>query len=290
MHFCQICPTPMLGQLLDSNHLQPRKYHLTLAHLQEVDADYVAFYRNQSNKDSIIIQDNSAFEMWKQCRPMFPTEKLVELALAINAKYVVMSDYPDTDKSVTIKAAEHMASSIFGAGMGTFFVPQAQIGNLQGLLESYEWALFSPLVNYIAFSILNVPNAYGVESDNKLQRYLSRYHFIKTLDNYLIAKHNKSLEQLRKANNKLFHFLGMLDGPNEIDLINSLDVQINSWDSSAAIWAGLNGIAFDDSPTGLVAGKFEKHVDFNYYTESEKLIELARQNMEVIDGKSTSKR
>ena len=265
-----------------------RKTHLTLAQLQEVDPDYVNFYKNESQSGSIIIQDNGAFELTKMGLGMFPTDKLLSLADRIKAKYVVMSDYPDTDKSVTIKAAEQMAPSILRAGMGTFFVPQAKIGDLQGLLESYEWALFSPLVDYIAFSILNVPNAYGVESDNKLQRYLSRYHFIKTLDDYLIKKHNRSLEQLRKANNKLFHFLGMLDGPNEIDLINSLDVEINTWDSSAAIWAGLNGIAFDHSPTGLLAGKFEKHVDFNFYTGSKKLIDLATQNMEIIDQKAAN--
>jgi hypothetical protein len=95
-----------------------------------------------------------------------------------------------------------------------------------------------------------------------------------------------TLEQIRVNNKKLFHLLGMVDGPNEIDLINTLDVKINSWDSSAAIWAGLNGIQFDDSPTGLIDGKFEKHVDFNFYTGSKKLIQMAMDNMKVINGKS----
>ena len=30
------------------------------------------------------------------------------------------------------------------------------------------------------------------------------------------------------------------------------------------MWAGLNGIKFDNSPTGLFQGKFAKEVDFDY--------------------------
>ena len=58
--------------------------------------------------------------------------------------------------------------------------------------------------------------------------------------------------------------LGMTDGPNEIELLEPFHKFIYSWDSSAAIWLGLNGKQFDNSPTGLSDGKFEKEVDFSY--------------------------
>ena len=58
---------------------------------------------------------------------------------------------------------------------------------------------------------------------------------------------------------------------------------IDTWDSSAAVWAGLNGLEFDDSPTGLVDGKFEKEVDFNFKTDDTELIEKAKRNMQHID-------
>ncbi len=61
---------------------------------------------------------------------------------------------------------------------------------------------------------------------------------------------------------KKFHCLGMVDGPNEIELLWPYANNIATWDSSAAVWAGLNGIKFDNSPTGLINGKFEKEVDF----------------------------
>ena len=42
---------------------------------------------------------------------------------------------------------------------------------------------------------------------------------------------------------------------------------IDTWDSSAAVWYGLNGIEFDNSPTGSRNGKFEKEVDFSFNVE-----------------------
>ena len=56
---------------------------------------------------------------------------------------------------------------------------------------------------------------------------------------------------------------------------------IDTWDSSAAVWAGLHGIKFDNSPTGLVQGKFEKEVDFNFVGGDTK---VAVSNMKYIDS------
>ena len=50
------------------------------------------------------------------------------------------------------------------------------------------------------------------------------------------------------------------------------------------MWAGLNGIRFDSSPTGLNHGKFDKEVDFDFLTEENDLIDDARYNMEYIDN------
>jgi hypothetical protein len=58
----------------------------------------------------------------------------------------------------------------------------------------------------------------------------------------------------------------MVDGPNEIDLLEDYEYYINSWDTSAAVWAGMNGVRFDKTPTGLVNGKIESEVNFNIST------------------------
>jgi hypothetical protein len=73
----------------------------------------------------------------------------------------------------------------------------------------------------------------------------------------------------------------MVDGPNEIKLCK--DFKIDTWDSSAAVWAGLNDITFDSSPTGLINGKFEKEVDFSHYSTDITLLQNVRYNISVIE-------
>jgi hypothetical protein len=76
--------------------------------------------------------------------------------------------------------------------------------------------------------------------------------------------------------------LGMLDGPNEIRLMSQFSEYIDTWDSSAAIWYGLHGgRMFDASPTGILEGKYEEEVDFNYSNDMNQLTAVA--NKETID-------
>ncbi len=251
IRFCHITPTPFLEKFVPKYNTQ-----LVLAHLIEEDERYATFYRKYNG---VKIMDNSAFEMYKQGKPMYAPNRLIAMGQKVNADYIVMSDYPDDDPSTTIKAAEDQAPTFKKEGFGTFFCPQSKIGDLEGLISAFAWAANSSLVDYIGFSILNIPNAYGVEQDNKLQRYLSRLKFTIELDKRGV------LSQIVN-NGKKIHFLGMVDGPNEIELMafNGYDDCIDTWDSSAAVWYGLNGIKFDNSPTGAVNGKFEKEVDFNH--------------------------
>jgi len=253
--FCHICPgDPHLLDILVGD----REFHLTLAHLVETDKVYTKWYADKcEGLDVVNIMDNSAFEMFKQGRPMYPSDKLIEMGTKVNADYIVMSDYPTEHHSKTIQAAVEMAPQLREAGFGTFFVPQSEIGDIEGLLNAFEWASESEHVDYIGFSILAIPNAFGVEKNNKLQRFLSRWKFMNMLDERGI------LEKI-VDNGKMIHLLGMVDGPNEIELLARYMDLIDTWDSSAAIWAGLNSIKFDNSPTGLVDGKFELEVDFDY--------------------------
>ena len=266
--FCHIAPTPHLRDFVST-----QSHHLLLAHLVEDDMSYRDFYQYKP-ENRVNILDNSAFEMYKQGREMYPSDKLIEMGQQCRADYIVMSDYPNEPGSKTIKAAEQLAPQFKENGFGTFFVPQSEIGDLEDYIATFAWAACSPLVDYIGVSILGVPNAYGVEKDNKLQRYVSRFHMMKELERRGILK-------LAYLNNKKIHFLGMVDGPNEIELCG--EFCINTWDSSAAVWAGLNGISFDSSPTGLINGKFEEEVDFNFVTMDKELLALAKQNQQYIN-------
>lgn len=271
VNFCHIAPTEHL-----TDFCSQQTHHLLLAHLIEEDEQYTNWYKTRRFSEGwTYILDNSAFEMYKQGRPMYPSDKLIEMANRVGADYLVMSDYPNEPGKKTIDAAIELAPKFREAGFGTFFVPQSVIGDMEDYIATFAWAAASPLVDYIGVSILGVPNAYGVEKDNKLQRFFSRWHMMEELE-------RRGILDLAAANKKKIHFLGMVDGPNEIALCHPR-FKIDTWDSSAAIWAGLNDIAFDGSPTGLINGKFEEEVDFNFSTSDKSKILLAKENARLIN-------
>lgn len=275
VQFAHITPTAYLDLFATG-----RPFHLTLAHLVEQDDAYAAWYASRDTSRSIMpfinVMDNSAFEMYKQGRPMYPSEKLIEMGKKIAADYIVMSDYPGEPSWTTIEKAKEMAPELRAAGFGTFFVPQSQEGDLEDLISAFEWAAEAPEVDYIGVSILAVPLAYGVEKNNKLQRFLSRWKFMQELEKRGIL--DKIVE-----NGKKIHFLGMVDGPNEVTLVKDYHSVITSWDSSAAVWAGLCGIYFDKSPSGLINGKNEIEVDFSHRGADTKQLGIAVHNCRYID-------
>ena len=268
--FCHIAPTDFLELV------KGRTHHLTLAHLVDTSEDYTEFYKDQN---CVNIMDNSAFEMYKQGKPMLTPMKVLEMAQKIKANYVVLSDYPGEHSSKTIQAAIDLAPLFRSWGFGTFFVPQSNIGDKEDLINAFDWASTSRHVNYIGVSILGVPNAYGVEKGNKLQRFVARFMFMQELLDRGI------LDRIRR-NKKKIHFLGMVDGPNEIRLMEPYREYIDTWDSSAGVWLGLNGRTFDGSPTGIIDGKFEKEVDFDLEQADVSIdnYNLAKYNIDYIDS------
>ena len=277
-HFCHIAPTNYLDLT------KGRKVHLTLAHLVD-DKNYTDFYKEEKKNGSIIIMDNSAFEFTQEGKGYLSGKEIVEYAKKIDADYAVMTDYPGESSEKTIEAAKEQAPLFKEAGLKTFFVPQGQKGNREDYMKCFEWGAESPeLINYIGVSILAVPNAYGIEPfghEPSLHRFTARLHIM-----FQLAEAGL-LGTIRK-NGQLLHFLGMVDGPNEVQFLHPFRRYIDSWDSSSAIWHGLNGYGFDDTPGGLLHGKFHMPVDFNHKPEHDKedndfFIKLAKENMDYID-------
>ena len=270
--FCHITPTPYLDLFASG-----RSHHLVLAHLVEEDEQYANWYANMPrDENTTVIMDNSAFEMYKQGKPMYSSGKLVEMGNKVIADYIVMSDYPGEPARKTIEAATELAPRFRENGFGTFFVPQAEIGNVEGVLDAFAWAATAPEVDYIGVSILTAPNMFGVEKGNNLQRFLSRWKLMQLLEN------RGTLEKIAEYGKKV-HFLGMVDGPNEINLVARWLEYIDTWDSSAAVWAAMCGIEFDGSPTGLINGKNEIEVDFDHNSATIGQIASAMKNIRYVD-------
>lgn len=276
INFCHISPTAHLNKYTKSNGA-----HLLLAHLVEEDPEYREYYANLDD-GKYKIMDNSAFEMFKLGRPMYESSKLIEMGRACNANCIVLSDYPKQPSRVTVNAAKRLIPEFKDQGFDTFFVPQSELGDMSDLVNCIEWALHNSEIDLIGLSILAAPIACGVDETTfeggkrsdayKMQRYLSRLAVFREMERRRL---------LTAKAKRRFHCLGMVDGPKEIDLLREYEPYIFSWDSSAAVWAGINGITFDNSPTGLQNGKFEKEVDF--HDQSEHDPGIVYRNIDVID-------
>jgi hypothetical protein len=270
INFCQIAPTAYLDEFCTDNEVD-----LILAHLVETDSEYTEWYRNHK---AFKILDNSAFEMYKQGRPMYDSDKLLEMGKRVGADVIVMSDYPGEEAQKTIDAAERLGPIFHEAGFKTFFVPQSQIGDMDDYMKAWKYAATSENVDFIGVSILGVPNAFGgIEKDNKLQRFMSRFAMMNLLNQ------EGTLGQAMD-NGKKLHFLGALDGwPGEVELVQKYHNNIFSWDSSGAVWLGLSGgKEYDNSPTQQIDGKYEEEVDFNFNSATAENIAKAHHNIEVL--------
>ena len=280
IQFCHISPVNILNKVSVFNDS-----HLILAHLVESNKDYRDFYKNvKVDANAEKIMDNSAFEMFKNGQQMYDSKQLVELGKLCNATTLVLSDYPKEDWKKTKESAEVLIPIFKQNGFKTFYVPQSELGDLNGYIKSVMWALKNPNIDYIGLSILGCPIALGLEEKQyntkydeayKMQRFLARWKILQYIEN---AANSHFIGHTMV---KRFHCLGLVDGPEEIKLLENYHNYIKSWDSSSAVWAGLNNIRYDNSPTGLRMGKFENEVDFDSDLNYNNLIEW---NVKYISG------
>lgn len=272
MKFCYIAPTEYIEPL----ELERSDTQLLLAHLVETDQQYVDIFAKTADERQVTILDNSAYELYREGKPMFDPSKMVELGKKVSADYLVLPDYPGEHSSKTIDVGMQYAAEFRDAGFGTFFVPQSKVGDYEDYIRCFEFAARSQFVDYIGVSILGCPNAFGVDG-NPFQQYLARPLLLGDLL-------QRGLLQKAKDHGKKIHCLGMTDGPREIEALSEIIRQgyIDTWDSSAPVWAGINDVNFDLTPTGLRNGKIASAVDFAHPFDQTK-IESIEHNITYIE-------
>ena len=282
--FMHISPIPYMEVLVGN-----RTHHLALAHLIEGNQDdptvqqYIKFFRDLDPSNKCVIMDNSAFEMHQQGRPMMDHAILYNLAKKIDADYIVMPDYPGELGLKTMKAAERFIEAMRQHSgddpycPGLFFVPQGEPGNIDDLVNCAMWGARNHDIDYIGLSILACP--YAVVGDT----YGDRHDIMVSRLRVLTELEKAGFFHICEENDVYIHLLGMLDGPIEIDLYRRWLKRIDTWDSSSAIWHGLNGIEYDDTATGLKDGKLQLHVDFDHKSGTIHDMVKCVRNMEHMD-------
>jgi hypothetical protein len=188
--------------------------------------------------------DNGAFELGESYNP----ERLIDLGNECGADALVLPDYPFEHFSKTVDAAKKWVSTVKDAGFHTFFVPQSEVGDLDGWIRAYEWASGNPDIDMIGMSILGIPNALPNIPAAYARVVMSQI----LLDRNVVA-------------NKYHHFLGLNAGPAlEIPALLKMGI-LNSCDSSGPVWAGILGHEYSrNTDSYLTTSKVKAHVDFDY--------------------------
>ena len=209
--------------------------NMVLAHIARDSKEYSKLFRD-SDKQTLL--DNGAFENGV---PM-SVEDMIEIGHKVGADILVLPDYPYKDwkagwSDYVLEGIEQYKQE----GFKTMFIPQSEKGDGPGYMKSLANAIQHPMIDYVGLSILGCPNAFPHIPAYKVRE--------KIIGEVYDALPQKSL-----------HILGMLDNTlEEIARLTYYEDVINSWDTSLAIWAGLNGEAVEKNHK-----KLKLDVDFDH--------------------------
>lgn len=209
-------------------------HHMALQHLCHI-SEYVNAFRTLSReKGNYIYLDNSQYELGHSCS----LDELIIAGHAIGADCLIL---PDGDLSgLQIVKRE---------GFDVMYIPSAI-----DLEKDMADALHNPGIDVVGLSYSKTAKHLGRPRHSAT----SRFDFLQSLGMLLP--------------NKKIHMLGISDTVHEIALMKPYTFAIRSWDSSNAVWAGLNG-----RRTSKMLHKFGKEVDFLSEAEWN---ELCSQNIE----------
>ncbi len=228
--FCHIAPTHYTELGIHESEMD-----MVLAHIARDDDKYAELFAHSSH---VKLLDNGAFENGV---PM-SVEDMINIGHKVRADILVLPDYPYEDwrqgwEDNVMEGIEQYKKE----GFLTMFIPQSKKGDASGYMKSLKNALLHPQIDYVGLSILGCPNAFPEIPTHKVRE--------KIIDLSTAYMDPKQL-----------HILGMLDNPlEEIERLAYYSKYINSWDTSLAIWAGLNGLT-----VGPKHEKLKLAVDFDH--------------------------
>jgi hypothetical protein len=211
-----------------------------------------------------VLCDNSAFEFSGSVDP----STLIDAALSVGAKSLVLPDYPNQPAQKTINAAVEWIPKFKEAGLAPFFVPQSKIGDLDDWLAAYEWAANNPDIEIIGQSILGMPNAIPHIPKSYARVVLTQMLIDRGLFNF----------------NKHHHYLGLQNVSLEVPPLIAMKA-LDTCDSSNPIWAGINGFRYDIVSDSYlpIAKQYLRDVEFDEPIHP-RVTNIINYNVEVVSN------
>lgn len=210
-----ITPTPMLEEFATRS-----QYHLVLAHIYEVDAEYRKFYKERVAAGDFVILDNSAYELQESVA----VERLLQCALDLNPTAVFLPDCRfNTER--TIELAEEAYKVLGGHSWKLFGVPQGN--DLSSILKCYHWFANQTWID--GFGLYEeIGEVAGLGTRKDFLQYISEHDYI--------------------FSDKHYHLLGMEEDLTQIEALGKFP-WVSGIDSAKAVVYGLSGIWLDATGT-----------------------------------------
>ncbi len=217
IRFAHIAPIQLTAKAIEKSSM-----NMVLAHVADQSTSYREMFKAS---DNYTLLDNGAFENGV---PM-GVQDMIAIGEQVGADTLVLPDYPFSPWRRGWDNIEKAISVYKDAGFKVMFIPQSLKDDAVGYYKSLEKALEHPHIDQIGLSILACPNA-GLLRRDILEKY-----------------------QHWTVSCKRFHILGMLGSVEEVAELRPYNHLISGWDSSAAVWYGVNN--------RLVEGSYEKFTD-----------------------------
>jgi len=222
--FAHIAPTTHILQAASESQVHMALQHLTLAERNIDNIEYIQTFKSIASQGGYIYLDNSEFELGYSCN----LDELISAGLLINASCLILPDG-------NMNKAD--CKRIRDEGFDVMVIPTPNKNGL-GLNTNFIEALHRPDINYVGLSYSKTSAALNRHRHSAT----SRFDFLAGLGTVLP--------------NKKIHMLGAVV-PGEIALMKPFEDAIMSWDTSLAVWAGVNYI-----DVKRLTHKNHKSVDF----------------------------
>jgi len=219
--FCHIAPTEHLLHAAAHSQRHMALQHLTLDTDDNDPTQYVKKFRQIAAEGGYIYLDNSQFELGKPCS----IDALIIAGHTVDASCLIL---PDGDMS------EEDCKIVHANGFDVMVIPEGP-----ALDEIFLDALSRPDIDYVGLSYSKTSQYLGRHRHSAT----SRFDFLSSLGAILPIKK--------------IHLLGAVI-PGEISLMKPYEDAIMSWDSSLAVWAGLD----DETKIQYLTHKNGNPVDF----------------------------
>ena len=217
---------------------------MILAHIADENDVYAEAFKKS---DNLKLLDNGAFELDQP----YGVDKMIEIGKKVEADILVLPDYPLQPWEDGWDEIDERIKAYKDAGFKVMFAPQSLKGDESGYMLSLVKAVMDERIDFIGLSILACPNAF-----DKLPEHKVREKILGMMANMPGAE-------------KRFHILGMLGSVDEIKRLTYYSKLIHSWDTSAAVWYGINDLTVEGRTE-----KFTKHVDFDIEFQDDKVEQI----------------